>query len=349
VVGGAGWTVTAHSLSTDVGVGRSGVGRPRTDLREPGLDTTKIRTHHETKNDREIVNMGILDGKVAIVTGAGGGLGRAHALALAKEGAAVVVNDLGGSLDGTGSGSAMADVVANEIKEAGGRAVSNYGSVTNAEDAQALIDQAVSEFGRLDILVNNAGILRDKSFKKMTEDLWDSVIAVHLKGTYHPTRAAYLHMVEQGEGGRIIMTSSTSGLIGNFGQTNYGAAKAGIAGFSRCLAIEAAKARVTVNVLAPNAHSRMTAALFPEGSEERFAPDKVSPAIVWLCSDEAQDITGRQFVISGNRVWLLHPAAYEIADKGPTDPAWTPREIGDRIRESMSEWPEPTTVPKLLF
>jgi NAD(P)-dependent dehydrogenase (short-subunit alcohol dehydrogenase family) len=212
-----------------------------------------------------------------------------------------------------------------------------------------MIEQAVGEFGRLDILINNAGILRDKSFKKMTEDLWDPVVEVHLKGTYHPTRAAYLHMSEQGNGGRIIMTSSTSGLIGNFGQTNYGAAKAGIAGFMRCLAIEAAKAGITVNVLAPNAYSRMTASLFPEGSEERFAPDKVSPAIAWLCSDDAQDITGRQFVISGNRVWLLYPAAFPIADKDAGEGAWTPQEIGEQIRKSLPEWPEAATVPKLIF
>jgi len=293
--------------------------------------------------------MGILDGKVAIITGAGGGLGRTHALALAKEGAAIVVNDLGGAVDGTGSGKTMADVVAGEINDAGGRAVANHGSVTSADDAQAMVEQAVSELGRLDILVNNAGILRDKTFKKLTEDLWDPLIAVHLKGTYHSTRAAYLHMVEQGAGGRIIMTSSTSGLIGNFGQTNYGAAKAGIAGFMRCLALEAAKAGITVNVLAPNAYSRMTASLFPEGSEERFAPEKVSPAIVWLCSDDAKDITGRQFVISGNRVLLLYPATFEIADKAAGDGPWTPQEIGDRIRKSVSEWPEPVNVAKLLF
>ena len=291
--------------------------------------------------------MGILDGKVAIITGAGGGLGRAHALALASEGAAIVVNDLGGSVDGTGSGNTMADGVVEEIRKSGGNAIANFGDVTKAEDAQAMVDAAVEEYGRLDILINNAGILRDKSFKNMTEDLWDPVIAVHLKGTYQPTRAAYLKMVEQGEGGRIIMTSSTSGLIGNFGQTNYGAAKAGIAGFMRCLAIEGAKARVTVNVLAPNAYSRMTANLFPEGSEERFAPDKVSPAIAWLCSDEAADITGRQFVISGNRVTLLYPAGHKIADK--EDGSWTPSEIGQKIRESMADWPEPTTVPKLVF
>jgi len=291
--------------------------------------------------------MGLLDGKVAIVTGAGGGLGRAHALLLAKEGAAVVVNDLGGSVDGSGEGSRVADQVVKEIEAAGGRALANFGSVTNAEDAEAMVDAAVAEFGRLDILINNAGILRDKSFKKMSEDLWDPVIEVHLKGTYHPTKAAYARMLEQGSGGRIIMTSSTSGLIGNFGQTNYGAAKAGIAGFMRCLAIEAAKAGITVNVLAPNAYSRMTASLFPEDSKERFAPEKVSPAIAWLCSDDAADITGRQFVISGNRVTLLYPAAHRIADKD--EGMWSAEEIGRRIKESQADWPAPLGVPELIF
>ena len=295
------------------------------------------------------IDMGLLDGKVAIVTGAGGGLGRAHALLLAKEGAAVVVNDLGGSLDGSGDGSRVADEVVKEIKAAGGEAVADFGSVTSAEDAQAMVDAAVSSFGKLDILINNAGILRDKSFKKMTDELWDPVIAVHLKGTFHPTKAAYAQMNEQGSGGRIIMTSSTSGLIGNFGQTNYGAAKAGIAGFMRCLAIEAAKAKITVNVLAPNAYSRMTASLFPEGSEERFAAEKVSPAIAWLCSDEAGDITGRQFVISGNRVSLLYPAAYKIAEKDASEGTWSAAEIGEKIRKSMDEWPAPVTVPELIF
>jgi NAD(P)-dependent dehydrogenase (short-subunit alcohol dehydrogenase family) len=236
-----------------------------------------------------------------------------------------------------------------EIEEAGGRAVADFGSVTSAEDAQAMVERAVGEFGRLDILINNAGILRDKSFKKMTDELWDPVIAVHLKGTFHPTKAAYAHMLEQGQGGRIIMTSSTSGLIGNFGQTNYGAAKAGIAGFMRCLAIEARKAGITVNVLAPNAYSRMTADLFPEGSEERFAPEKVSPAVVWLCSDEAAEITGRQFVISGNRVSLLYPAAFRIADEGDNDGVWSPSAIGQRIKESMADWPAAATVPELIF
>ncbi|MBW2295323.1 MAG: SDR family NAD(P)-dependent oxidoreductase [Deltaproteobacteria bacterium] len=293
--------------------------------------------------------MGILDGKVAIVTGAGGGLGRAHALLLAKEGAAVVVNDLGGAVDGSGDGSRVAEEVVKEIKAAGGEAIANFGSVTNGEEAQEMVAAAVSEFGKLDILINNAGILRDKSFKKMTDELWDPVIAVHLKGTFYPTKAAYAQMIEQGTGGRIIMTSSTSGLIGNFGQTNYGAAKAGIAGFMRCLAIEAVKAKITVNVLAPNAYSRMTASLFPEGSEDRFAPEMVSPAIAWLCSDEAGDITGRQFVISGNRVTLLYPAAYKIADRDAAEGHWDPAEVGEQIRKSMSEWPKATTVPELIF
>ncbi len=293
--------------------------------------------------------MGILEGKVAIITGAGGGLGRAHALLLAKEGAAVVVNDLGGSVDGSGAGSRVADEVVKEIRDAGGIALANFGSVTVAEEAQGMVDATIEEFGRLDILINNAGILRDKSFKKMTEDLWDSVIEVHLKGTYNATRAGYMRMLEQGEGGRIIMTSSTSGLIGNFGQTNYGAAKAGIAGFMRCLAIEGQKAGITVNVLAPNAYSRMTASIFPEGSEERFAADRVSPAIAWLCSDDAANITGQQFVISGNRVSLLYPAAMQISDTAPEAVAYTPSEIGKKIKDSMADWPKAANVPELIF
>ncbi|MDP6981266.1 MAG: SDR family NAD(P)-dependent oxidoreductase [Myxococcota bacterium] len=293
--------------------------------------------------------MGLLDGKVAIVTGAGGGLGRSHALLLAKEGAAVVVNDLGGSVDGSGDGSTVAEQVVKEIEDAGGKAVADFGNVTSGDDAEAMVQAAVSNFGKLDILINNAGILRDKSFKKMTEDLWDPVIAVHLKGTYHPTRAAYLQMSEQGNGGRIIMTSSTSGLIGNFGQTNYGAAKAGIAGFMRCLAIEAAKAKISVNVLAPNAYSRMTASLFPEGSEVNYAAEKVSPAIAWLCSDESEGITGRQFVISGNRVSLLYPAQFKIAERDNGEEPWDASEIGQQIRKSMDEWPKAANVPELVF
>ena len=217
--------------------------------------------------------MGKLDGKVALVTGAGGGLGRAHALLLAEEGAAVVVNDLGGTRDGSGEGHVMADQVAAEIKAAGGRAVADYGSVTDETAARQMVQAAVDEFGQIDICINNAGILRDKSFKNMTHEMWDIVVDVHLRGTYLVAKAAWDQMVAQGSGGRIINTSSTSGLIGNFGQTNYAAAKAGIAGLTRVLALEGMKYGITVNTLAPAAWSRMTEDIMPEGMEQRLAPE----------------------------------------------------------------------------
>ncbi len=229
--------------------------------------------------------MGMLYGKVAVVTGAGGGLGRAHALLLAQEGASVVVNDLGGSRDGTGGGSSMADAVVEEIKAAGGNAVANYGSVTSRADAEAMVAGAVEAFGKIDILIANAGILRDKSFKNMDDGMWDAVIDVHLRGTYLTAKVAYDKMIEQGSGGRIIVTSSTSGLLGNFGQTNYGAAKAGIAGFVRCLWLEGVKYGITVSVLAPTATSRMTEDILPEDIQDNFPPEAGSPPIVWLCTD----------------------------------------------------------------
>jgi len=283
--------------------------------------------------------MGMLDGKVAIVTGAGGGLGRAHAMLLAKEGASVVVNDLGGSRDGTGAGHSMADKVVEEIKAAGGKAVANYGSVTSEADAKSMVETAVKEFGKLDILIANAGILRDKSFKNMTDDMWDAVINVHLRGTYLTTKAAYDHMIEQGSGGRIIMTSSTSGLLGNFGQTNYGAAKAGIAGFMRCLWLEGMKYGITVNVLAPTALSRMTEDILPEGVQESFPPENVSPAIVWLCTDEAKDISGRQWLVAGNTVQLLSWQLTPIATKDLAEGPWDVADIGERILASKDTWP----------
>ena len=189
--------------------------------------------------------MGLLDGKVAIITGAGGGVGRCHALLLASEGASVVVNDLGGARDGGGSGSAMADGVVKEITAAGGQAVANYDSVATIEGGENIMKTALDTYGQLDILVNNAGILRDKTLANIDEDSWDIVVQVHLKGTYCVTRPVYAHMKESGRGGVIVNTSSTSGLLGNFGQTNYGAAKAGIAGFTRCLA---SRARSTTSV-----------------------------------------------------------------------------------------------------
>ena len=283
--------------------------------------------------------MGMLDGKVALVTGAGGGLGRAHAMLLAAEGAKVVVNDLGGARDGTGASTSMADGVVDEILAAGGEAVAHYGSVTSREDAQGMVDAAVNQYGKIDILIANAGILRDKSFKNMTDDMWDVVLDVHLRGTYLTTKVAFDQMLEQGTGGRIIMTSSTSGLLGNFGQTNYGAAKAGIAGFMRCLWLEGVKYGITVNVLAPTATSRLTTDILPEEMQENFPPEAVSPAVVWLCTDEAKDISGRQWLVAGNNVsllsWQLTPIAQASADAEP----WAVADIGEKILASKDQWP----------
>ncbi len=283
--------------------------------------------------------MGMLDGKVALVTGAGGGLGRAHALLLAKEGASVVVNDLGGARDGSGASHNMADHVVEEIKAAGGKAVADYGSVAEPAQAKAMVQAAVKHFGKLDICINNAGILRDKSFKNMTDEMWDIIISVHLRGTYLVTKAAYDQMLEQNHGGRIIMTSSTSGLLGNFGQTNYGAAKAATAGFMRCLWLEGMKYGITVNILAPTAMSRLTEDILPEQAKDAFPPEKVSPAVVWLCTDEAKEVTGRQFLVAGNNVSLLSWQLTPIASKDQNDAPWDVETIGEKILTSKEKWP----------
>ena len=250
--------------------------------------------------------MGLLDGKVAVITGSGGGLGRAHALLLASEGAKIVINDLGGTRDGAGKGSAMADAVVKEIKDKGGQAVANYDSVATAEGGQGILKTAVDAFGQVDILINNAGILRDKTLIKTEEADWDSVIAVHLRGTYCVTRPIFTHMKERGQGGVIVNTSSTSGLIGNFGQCNYGAAKAGIAGFTRCLAQEGAKYRIRVWGLAPVAFTRMTADLMGgeqnQQAAENLDPAKVSQAVLYMVSELSGDKTGKFLFVSGGRV-----------------------------------------------
>ena len=294
--------------------------------------------------------MGLLDGKVAVVTGAGGGLGETHALLLAKEGAAVVVNDLGGSRDGAGGGNAMADQVVNKIKAMGGQAVADYGNVANEDDANAMIQRAVDSFGKIDFLIANAGILRDKSFKNMTNDMWDIVIDVHLRGTYLTVKAAYHQMMNQGHGGSIVVTSSTSGLLGNFGQSNYGAAKAGIAGFARCLFQEGLKYGIRVNVLAPAAWSRLTEDIFPQGQnmEELLSPDKVSPLVVWLGSDEAKEVTGRTFLATGNTVQLLSWQSQLICQKDNTEGPFEVAEIGEAVRDNFEHWPkgiQPTPRP----
>lgn len=238
-------------------------------------------------------------GRVAIVTGAGAGLGRNHAIELAKRGCKVVVNDLGGSRDGVGSSDAAANKVVEEIKALGGTAVPNYDDVSSVKGGENMVKTALDAFGKLDILVNNAGILRDKSFVKMEEENWDIVIAVHLKGTYACTRPAFIHMREKGYG-RIVMTSSVSGVLGNFGQTNYAAAKMGIAGLANALKLEGEKYNIKVNVLLPNAGTRLTEDVMPPEFFTMAKVELVTPAVLYMCSEECQD-TG--MYINANCGW----------------------------------------------
>jgi Dehydrogenases with different specificities (related to short-chain alcohol dehydrogenases) len=228
------------------------------------------------------------DGKVVIVTGAGGGIGRAHALLFAKHGAKVVVNDLGGSTHGEGANASAADRVVAEIREAGGTAIANHDSVT---DGEKIVRQAVEAFGRIDVVVNNAGILRDKTFHKMEDADWDLVYKVHVEGAYKVTRAAWPFMREQGYG-RVIFTSSTSGIYGNFGQSNYGMAKLGLYGLTRNLAIEGRKNNIFVNAIAPTGGTRMTEGLIPPQVFEALKPELVSPLVVYLGSEACQETSG---------------------------------------------------------
>ena len=278
--------------------------------------------------------MGLLDGKVVIITGAGGGIGRTHALAMAAEGAAMVINDLGGARDGSGEGTAMADQVVEEIKAAGGEAAASYDNVATVEGGQGILKTAIEAFGQVDGLVNNAGILRDKSFANTTEDLWDPVIAVHLKGTYCVTHAIYNQMKEAGRGGGIINTSSTSGLNGNFGQCNYGAAKAGIAGFTRCLAIEGKKYGVRAFILAPVAFTRLTEDLpgFDDAMKQRLAPELVSPLLTYLVSDLSAEKTGLTFYCGGGRIAEMRMVTVDGITKKDDDGLWTPQEIADAMQ-----------------
>ena len=224
--------------------------------------------------------------KVVIVTGAGGGLGRCHALDFARRGAKVVVNDLGGSVDGSGGSSEAAEAVVAEIKAAGGEAISNGSSVTDDAGVDNMVKQAMDAYGRIDVLVNNAGVLRDKSFAKMEIGDFTFVVDVHLFGTMKPTKAVWPIMKEQGYG-RIMVTSSSSGLYGNFGQANYGAAKLGVVGFINTLKLEGQKDNIHVNALAPVAWTRMTANLMPAEMEDALKPELVTPAVVFMCSENA--------------------------------------------------------------
>src|SRR6476619_2961813 len=239
------------------------------------------------------------DGKVAIITGAGGGLGRSHALELAKRGALVVVNDLGGSMDGQGGSHTAAQKVVDEIKAAGGEAVPNYDSVATPEGGESIVKTAVDAFGRVDIIINNAGILRDASFKNMTKDMLEPVLDVHVKGAFYVTQPAWQLMRDQGYG-RIVNTSSAAGVFGNFGQTNYGAAKMGLVGLTRVLAVEGARYNIRANAIAPLALTRMTEDIMGRLGE-KLSPALVSPVVTYL-AHESCAATGRIFSVGGGRV-----------------------------------------------
>ncbi len=290
-----------------------------------------------------------LDGKVAVVTGAGRGIGREHALALARAGAKIVVNDLGASLAGEGADTGPAHDVVREIEVLGGEAVADGENVAGFAGAKRLIDGAVATFGRLDILVNNAGILRDRMLVNMEEHEWDAVIEVHLKGHFAPTRHAAAHWRERSKAGdqfaaRVINTSSPSGVFGNVGQLNYGAAKAGIVGFTLIAAQELQRYGVTVNAIAPNARTRMTEAAFgeipaPEDGFDPADPANNSPIVVALCADEAQDITGQVFFVYGGVVNML--SSWEAGELFASDERWDPDALLQELRDRLPDGAAP--------
>jgi NAD(P)-dependent dehydrogenase (short-subunit alcohol dehydrogenase family) len=289
--------------------------------------------------------MGICDGRVVIVTGAGRGIGREHALAFAREGAKVVVNDLGGDTSGEGADLSPAQQTVEDIKAMGGEAVVNGDNVADFEGARRIVQTAIDSFGRLDTVVNNAGILRDRMLVNMTEAEWDAVIAVHLKGTFAPTRHAAEYWREQTKAGepvdaRIVNTSSPSGLFGNAGQTNYGAAKAGIAAFTQICALELGRYGVSANAIAPVARTRMTENLgmgpAPEGAFDALDPANISPLVVWLGSNDSKDVTGRVFLVAGDRIGVA-----EGWHRGPTAEnnglRWEPSKLTDVIPKLVAD------------
>jgi NAD(P)-dependent dehydrogenase (short-subunit alcohol dehydrogenase family) len=273
--------------------------------------------------------MGLLDGKVAIITGAGSGIGRAHALLFAREGARVVVNDVGGARDGTGQGEGAASSVVQEIKAAGFEALANFDDVSSAEGAPRVIEAAMNAWGRVDVLVNNAGILRDKSLLKMDDAMWDSVIAVHLTGTFRVSQAFAKRVVAQGGGGRIVTTTSVSGMLGNFGQANYAAAKAGVYGLTRTMSIELQKHRITVNALAPIAKTRMTEDLPMFQGVETLTPAHIAPAALFLASDLCGDRTGHVLAVAGSRMYAFKVIETPGKFKDEAGGVWTAREIAE--------------------
>ncbi|PZA12319.1 short-chain dehydrogenase [Rhodopseudomonas palustris] len=277
--------------------------------------------------------MGLLDGKVALITGAGGGLGEAYAKLFAREGAAVVVNDLGGPRDGSGSDAGMAQQVVDAIKAAGGRAVANTADISTMAGGQSVFDDAITHFGRADILVNNAGILLDQTFAKVSEANWDRVMKVHLKGTFCVTQPVFKWMKDNG-GGVIVNTSSTSGLLGNFGQSNYGAAKGGIWGLSNVLAIEGRKYNIRIWTLAPGALTRMTEDLprYRENPGAALTPEGIAPAVLYMVSSLSGDQTGKVLGVSGPR-GVREMKLMEMDGWKPSHNGWSAEEIAAHAGE----------------
>ena len=296
--------------------------------------------------------VGICDGRVCIVTGAGRGIGREHSLMLAEQGAKVVVNDIGGEMDGSGRSTGPAQEVVDEIIAAGGEAVANGDDISTWDGAERLIQQAIDHFGRLDVLINNAGILRDRMLTNMSEAEWDDVIRVHLRGTFAPSRAAARYWKDRAKAGdqlsaRLVNTTSSSGLLGNVGQTNYGAAKAGIAGFTVIAAMELARYGVTVNAVSPGARTRMTDGLMdePEGDFDPYDPAAISPLVAWLASERSSGVTGQVFASNGGLLGV-----YEGWNLGPTaqlDRLWTAEEIDGPVRDLLARSVQNARLPQL--
>ncbi len=295
--------------------------------------------------------MALLDGKVAVITGAGRGIGREEALLLAKHGCKVVVNDLGGHFDGTGQSRSPAEDVVKEIRSAGGEAVANFESVTDFKSAKRIIDCAIDNFGKLSIVVNNAGILRDRMIFNMSEEDWDAVVAVHLKGTFNLARHASAYWREQHKAGnqlngRLINTSSDSGILGNAGQSNYGSAKAAVAAMAIIVDREMNRYGVTANAIAPVARTRLTIDATPQtaagmgtvksGEWDPFGPANVAPLVAWLGSDDAKDVHGEVFRVGMGNVWLMKGwhSVGRVSKKGSM---WDPAELGAKLKEELGK------------